>query len=55
MKCTSIKNKKYNFSDHQNPLKGVDKHSSSTPAKDHAKCDSWVKNIFIFDILFEMS
>ena len=30
---------------------------SRTPAKDHAKCDSWVKslNIFIFDILFEMS
>ena len=30
---------------------------SSTPAKDHAKCVSWVKflHIFIFDILFEMS
>ena len=29
---------------------------SSTPSKDHAKCDSWVKSlhIFIFDILFEL-
>ena len=29
---------------------------SSTPAKNHAKCDSWVKSlhIFIFYILFEM-
>ena len=29
---------------------------SSTPAKNHAKCDSWVNSlhIFIFDILFEL-
>ena len=29
---------------------------NSTPAENHAKCDSWVKSqrIFIFDILFEL-
>ena len=29
---------------------------SSTPAKNHEKCDTWVKSLhfFIFDILFKM-